>query len=460
MNYFFTKKNIAFTLMGLCMYVAVNAQTVHYSLAQLGIASENYLPSLLEKQAIINSEQAEAKDVKHSFLPILYVGDEISIGTDNSLPGAYLPEIIVPSITSGISASDNSNVATGNIASFYSQYTIFNFGLHKAQINNAISYVDFANADFQKELYQAKLQICQIYLAILRSQNHLNVDKQNIARYQNIFNVINALAASGIKPGADSSQAKAELSAAKINFNQTEGKFIQLKEQMSFLTGIAASGVVIDTISNESPDSNLSFSMDTINNPLLLYYARQKDIYSANEKVIKKSYLPKIMIGFSAFGRGSSIAFNNYYKTLIDGLGYQRFDYISGIGISYDLFNGLHRKDHLAINSYREKASEYALQQQKLALQSASSQAVSAMQTALANLQELPNQTKAAEEVYQQKIAQYRAGLISLIDLTNASFVLYRSQTDFIDAVNDWYTARLFNAEAEGSLDLFIQSLK
>ena len=114
----------------------------------------------------------------------------------------------------------------------------------------------------------------------------------------------------------------------------------------------------------------------------------------------------------------------------------------------------------LAINSYREKASEYALQQQKLALQSASSQAVSAMQTALANLQELPNQTKAAEELYQQKIAQYRAGLISLIDLTNASFVLYRSQTDFIDAVNDWYTARLFNAVAAGSLDLFIQSLK
>jgi outer membrane protein TolC len=460
MNYFFTKKNIAFTLMGLCMSVALNAQTAHYSLAQLVIASENYLPSLLEKQAIVNSEQAEVKDVKHSFLPTLYVGDEISIGTDNSLPGGYLPEIIGPSITSGISASDNSKVATGNIASFYSQYTIFNFGLHKAQIDNAKSYVDFGNADFQKELYQAKLQICQIYLAILRNQNHLNVDKQNITRYQNIFNVISALAASGIKPGADSSQAKAELSAAKINFNQTEGKIIQLKEQMSFLTGIAASGVVIDTISNASPDSNLNFSMDTINNPLLVYYARQKDIYSANEKVIKKSYLPKIVIGFSVFGRGSSIEFNNYYKTLIDGLGYQRFDYISGIGISYDLFNGLHRKDQLAINSYLEKASEYALQQQRLALQSASSQAVSAMQTAIANLQELPNQTQAAEEVYQQKIAQYRAGLISLIDLTNASFVLYRSQTDFIDAVNDWYTARLFNDESTGNLDLFIQSLK
>lgn len=447
-------------LMGLFLSIAVSAQGTYFSLAQLVKASENYLPSLLQKQAIVSSEQAEVKNMKHSFLPSLYVGDEISIGTDNSLPGAYLPQIIGPSITSGISASNNSNVATGNIASFYSQFTLFNFGLNKAQLDYAKSFVDFGNADFQKELYQVKLQICQIYLALLRNQNHLNVDKQNITRYQNIFNVISALSASGIKPGADSSQAKAELSAAKINFNQTEGKINQLKEQISFLTGIAASQVAIDTLSNAAPTDNLNFSMDSINNPLLVYYAREKDIYAANEKVIKKNYLPKIVIGFSVFGRGSSIAFNNYYKNLADGLGYQRFDYIAGIGISYDLFNGLHRKDQLSINSYREKASDYALQQQVLALQNASSQAESATQTALANLQELPNQTKAAYEVYQQKIAQYRAGLISLIDLTNASFVLYRSQTDFIDAVNDWYNARLFNAEASGNLDLFIQSLK
>ena len=100
------------------------------------------------------------------------------------------------------------------------------------------------------------------------------------------------------------------------------------------------------------------------------------------------------------------------------------------------------------------------MQQQKLSLQSASLQADDAIKTATANLIELPNQTKAATDVYSQKVAQYRAGLITLIDLTNASFVLYRSQTDYIEALNDWYTANLYKAEATGNLDLFIQTIK
>ncbi|MFX7820725.1 TolC family protein, partial [Acinetobacter baumannii] len=57
------------------------------------------------------------------------------------------------------------------------------------------------------------------------------------------------------------------------------------------------------------------------------------------------------------------------------------------------------------------------------------------------NLLQLPTQLKSAEDVYLQKTAQYKAGLVNLIDLTNATFVLYRSQTDYIEALNDYYTA-------------------
>jgi outer membrane protein len=73
---------------------------------------------------------------------------------------------------------------------------------------------------------------------------------------------------------------------------------------------------------------------------------------------------------------------------------------------------------------------------------------------------ELPTQSHAAMDVYLQKVAQYKAGLITLIDLTNANFVLYRSQVDFAQALNDWYTANLLKAEATGKLDLFIQLIK
>ena len=88
------------------------------------------------------------------------------------------------------------------------------------------------------------------------------------------------------------------------------------------------------------------------------------------------------------------------------------------------------------------------------------SQATSALETSDANLLELPSQLKAAQDIYQQKMAQYKAGIISLIDLTNASFVLYRSQTDYLDVVTDWYLAQLGKAAYAGSLEQFIQTIK
>ena len=66
----------------------------------------------------------------------------------------------------------------------------------------------------------------------------------------------------------------------------------------------------------------------------------------------------------------------------------------------------------------------------------------------------------AAANAYDQKLAQYKAGIINLVDLTNASFVLYRTQTDYVEALNDWLQAKLDKAAATGNLDPFIQSIK
>ena len=100
------------------------------------------------------------------------------------------------------------------------------------------------------------------------------------------------------------------------------------------------------------------------------------------------------------------------------------------------------------------------MQQQKLALNSSALQAENALQTTKANLQELPVQLQSAQATFAQKTAQYKAGLISLIDLTNASFVLYRSQTDYIETLTDWYLAQLDKAAATGNLTQFIQTIK
>jgi outer membrane protein TolC len=284
-----------------------------------------------------------------------------------------------------------------------------------------------------------------------------------VDRYDSIYLVIQALTASGIRPGSDSSLAMAELSKARITYNQSLGSVNRLKEQLAYLTGIPAISLKVDTTVNNFviqrpllPD----LPADTVTNPLIDYYAKRKNIYQTNDLLIRKSYLPKILLAGSTWARGSSIQYNDDYQSLATGLGYQRFNYMAGLAFTYNLFNGMYRKDKLAINRFQLQASDYDLQQQKLTLHAALAEADNDVATTEANLLELPVQLQSARDTYRQKLAQYKAGIITLIDLTNASFVLYRSQTDYIETMSDWYLAQLDKSVAAGNLSQFIQTIK
>ncbi|HZK64127.1 MAG TPA: TolC family protein, partial [Puia sp.] len=318
-------------------------------------------------------------------------------------------------------------------------------------------------ADRERELYSIKIQTAQLYFSLLKNQFRLVVNKQNVDRYDTIFTVIKALTLSGIKPGSDSSLAKAELSKSRIIYNQTMGQIMQIREQMSFLTGIPSENLQIDTATKGYIDIQSGIRNQravTGSNPYLDYYVSQKNSFLSLEKLISKSYLPRFVLTADTWARGSSITNDDQYEMLSRGLGYQRYNYLAGISFQYDLFNGIHKRDRLRTYQYETMASDLALQQERLALHSASLQATSALQTAETNLSELPVQMTAAQNVYNEELAQYKAGIVNLVDLTNAAFVLDRSQNDFIETLADWYLAELDKAWSGGTIDPFINSIK
>lgn len=434
------------------------------SLAEMVDSAKSHLPVLLQKRALVNSARANVTDAKNSFLPKLTVAEELSIGSANDVEGSFMPiGNISRGISSSIRGSNNYTAETGNLASVYAEYDLVNFGLRGAKVDNAVAYADLQQADFDKQVYVIKLQISKLYFNILKNIYQLHIDEQNIRRYESVGTIIRALTSSGIKPGVDSSLAKAELSKIRVSYNQREGIVRQLMQQLSFFTGISTAQINIDTLRKDDGVTSaklFSRMADTVNNPLIDYFNKQKNLYQTNEQLVGKSYLPKIVVGGGGWARGSSILYNDNYSSLNNGLGLQRYNYLAGVGITYDIFNITHRRDKLAVNRYQTQAAGYDLQQQKLALANASAQADEAILTAQKNLAELPIQLQAATDTYNQKVAQYKAGVINLIDLTTASFVLYSAQLNYVETLNDWYVANLNKAASTGNLDSFIQTIK
>jgi outer membrane protein TolC len=432
-----------------------------YTLPDLVDSAQRHLPVILQKKAFADAARAGIADARHSFLPTSYLGDEVTAGTDNSLPGSYSTFGVIPSTSSGLRSDNVYQSAIGNIGFFYNQYELADFGLKKATVGRAEAYANLSQADLERERYLVKWQVGKLYLDILKNQFQLGIDGENVDRYQTIYTVIRAVTLSGIKPGADSALAMAELSRTRIIYNQTEGQIKQLQQELSYLTGISAGDIAIDTSRTQKyllaigPDHPAASA-----NPLIDYYTRQQSLYRQTENLVKKSYLPKVLLTGVGWARGSSIDYQGNYKTAGTGLGSQRFNYMGGLTLEYDLFNTVHRKDKEAIAHNNTLAGDFGLQQQQLSLENTGNKAEEGIRTAVKNLTEIPVQIHAAEDAFNQKTAQYKAGIINLVDLTNASFVLYRSQSDYVQTLSDWLLANLDKSAATGNLDLFIQSIK
>ena len=344
----------------------------------------------------------------------------------------------------------------------YGEYDLIDFGYRKASVDYAKSEQSLSESDLQREIYTLHARVCRSWFNLMISETRMAVEKETVKRYERIFTIINALTSSGIKPGSDSSLAKAELSKSRITYNQLSEQARNYREEISYLTGLSPDLISADTsLMHIGKRKNiLNSTADTTVNPLLDYYAGVSKVYLSNERLISKSYLPKIYLTAASWARGSSIAYNDQYQSIDNGLGYQRFNYMAGVAFQYDLFSGLHKRDRLKTFGFEKDAADLQLKQQQISLASAARQAQNSIDITEKNLMELPIQYQAAVDTYNQKIAQYKAGIITLIDLTNAAFVLDRSLNDYAETTGSWYIAQLDKAVATGQLASFIQSIQ
>jgi outer membrane protein TolC len=445
----------------------IQAQTKPiYSLADLVDSANRHLPLLLEKQALVESAKAGITEARHSFLPQANAVEELSVGSANDLTGPYLPVPgVIHPIGGGIDPANNYQAVTGNMASLYGQYDLITFGLKDAKVASARAFAGLSQADLEKQRYLVKWDIARLYFNILSHRYQLAVDKEDVQRYQSMYSISRALTGSGVNPGVDSSLARAGLSRTRVSYNNALGELNRLQDELAYLTGIPNPEIAMDTggitlSGMRYAATGLITDTTTAVNPLEDYFARQKQQYDAETQLARKSYLPRVVLGAGGWVRGSSIQYSNDYKSPAEGLGYQRLNYLAGVGITYDLFNGVHRRDRISVLSQQANAADYALQQQQLELHNQQAQANESIRTARANLDEAPAQLGAATEAYNQKLAQYKAGVINLVDLVTAAFELTQAQTDYIQTLNQWYTASLDKAAAAGNLDLFIRTIR
>jgi adhesin transport system outer membrane protein len=430
----------------------------------IGLALQNY-PSIRAREALLKSGQASVVEAKDQRLPSLNLYEQIDAGTSNNLGSAYFSGGIVPSL-SGVSARPENlgTVSSGNIGVAYLQWQVTNFGGFRAGVQEAYSRLKVDSMDVQKEQFYIASMVLQSYLDLVKNDELSLVQWENLQRADTIRLAIRNYVLSGLRPGVDSSLAEAEYAKARLNYIDIANQFSQAKVQLSLLTALDTTAILPDLKNDnllfgsvyQAPLADSALS----SHPYLNYFHSIYESGQARERLIRKSYLPRVYVLGAGWVKGSSInADGSFNKDLSSGLGYTRSNYLGGLGVTYDLFNLRREKDRLNVQRFETEAALHNYEEQKQSLDNAGLQASVDLNSAIARFNEIPVQLGAATDAYRQRLTQYNAGLANIIDLTNAFNVLNRAQTDMINAKNSVWRAIVQKAYAGNRIYQLLSTL-
>lgn len=420
-------------------------------------------PQLLTDSAAILIRLAQATEVHNNWLPNLKLNYQADIGTSNNTTGPYFGFGIIPSSSGGIHNTSVTTALSDNLGIAALDWEVYNFGKYAAQNRVANSDVTVEQNQYAESKYDLRAFTIGNYLQLLRLQDFMGIQYRDIQRTQEILRSIMSLAKSGVRPGVDTSIAQAELSKARLNYIEVNNQLKQVQLQLSAVSGYPYQSIVPDTTVEMTligqPAAYL-FPADTSNHPLINFYKSLYQNSLERENLVKKLYNPTISLEAAAWDRGSSVDANGQYNSLSSGYGFQRGNYLVGVGISYNLFDLKRRQLKLRT---QKAGSDYAykkLQEQQQLLNISASQADVEMETALNRLKEIPNQLKAANDGYRQKLSLYRNGLTDIVELDAALNILYRAETDYMQAKYDYSNALFQKAITENQVNSILNLLK
>jgi outer membrane protein TolC len=446
----------------LCTAGISNAQTLTLK-AAVNTALQNY-DVIKAKSNYVKASQATVQQNVLDYLPNVSLSAQNDYGTINGQSGpAYGFGGLGVSSSGPVLDKQNWNAAFGGLYVANINWDFFSFGRVKGRVKIARAILNRDEKDLEQEKFQHEVRVSAAYLNLLAAQRLRLSQERNLQRAETFKNTAVIRAMNGLNAGVDSSLAKAEVSSAKISLTKARDFEQEQANRLGILMGISAVDIKLDTASITRIPSH--FGTDTLqesSHPILNYYRQRIEVSNEQVKNFKKAIFPTFSFFGVMQGRGSgfSTAYaldqSNYTSSYTEGVNPVRGNYLLGIGVSWNITTIARSRPAVHAQEYISRGLQDEYEQVDRQLTAQLQLADNKIINAVNNYNEAPVQMKAASEAYLQKNTLYKNGLTTIVDLTQALYLLNRAETDRDIAYTNVWQALLLKSAALGDFNVFI----
>jgi outer membrane protein len=426
----------------------------------IAAATANY-PAIRAAEAQQRAAHEAVAVAKTAYLPRTDILWQTDRATANNVLGLTLPQPVIPSVTGTILPADGARSAWNSTGGALVSWQPFDFGARGAKVEVARQGSEAAKQAFALTQLQVSANAGSAFFDLAGAEQLVTVAQANVRRYESFDRVVHVLVDNTLRPGADSSQADAQLALARNQLIQAETQvavkraalteYLQTKDRQ---TEVDASGLLA-----ARPTTDIATATEA-SHPFVLEEHALTLQQEAQKRFLDRSYVPVFSTSGVVFGRGAGTSTTGPFPGGTAGLALDTLNWAAGVQVTFSAFDFFNLRDQRRLQQANVQAEHARLDQADSDVTAAVLQAQATLSGARKLSANTPIELTAAQASEQQQHARYRSGLATVVDVAAAEGVLAQAEGDDAIARLGVWRAELGVAVAQGDLQPFLQLLQ
>lgn len=446
----------------LCGITSYGQDNPRLSLGEMWEKAYAIYPSMEAYRSQLQQATYQRELVRHEYLPQVQLQLQNTLGTTQSVGGAFFP---LPGIYNigGTDKGISTNPSASLFGSVIVDWQIMQFGKKSKSMQAGSLGVSQATSMLETEKVAIQTALSRNYFQVLYHRKMVDWAEGNRSRFKSLLDAATSLARAGISPGADSLLIKASLKQASAQLEDWKSQ----REESEVLLGVWLDlppeqidpGQVPFLTTGES--LILETSDKNVIHPLVTYRKDQVEQARVHKELVSINALPSLsLLGGGQFrthspalGEGIPDTWKNSYQSPVS-------NYLVGVGLKWNLNNLFDYK--LNKGQYQEKILQRQAEADETLLNLSSQQQIAQRQLTLGKQQisHAEEAAEAASEAFRLFQARYNSGLISITELLQIQDLLQRTERTRIDAYNQYWMQQVDLASSQADFSFLQQVFK